>query len=258
MTGIILHANKKAESQQPNIITVTVNPIINNQPTNTCNPSSTQTVSQEASQSTNQTITQTITHYFKASITWPHLSNIKIPFDELSKQSKAILKKHKKEIIFGGAAFTYLFICYLLIRGNNYLGRLDIWSSWKVDISLYNLYAIPHEKISRELLIEIQKRYTRSDKPTDFMLPIINFLYDIDKEITQLNFYRKLYVWLKRLRLHYIMPLNTQRFMSIKERLKRTLFIKNIFLTWAAHYKIEHNKTVVLDKIRRLRPELAC
>src|SRR3990170_2371920 len=49
-------------------------------------------------------------------------------------------------------------------------------------------------------------------------------------QITEQQNLVTLYQWLKRLKLIYILPVNTKRFAYTQERLNRLIFVKNLFL----------------------------
>lgn len=246
-------AQTSASSTQ-NIFNVNVNPVMTQ--ANPQTATTTTNVSQQ--QETKQVVTQDITHHLQFWFSYPTLPAIPLrePLEKAGSHMYAFCQLYKTQLITGSIFGTYLWICYETIRGAQYLALTNLWSSWKRAISLSALHEIPQDVTTRELLVEIQKRYTPSDKPTEFMLPLIHFLYDIDVELKNLHHYNAIGTWLTRVGACHIVPFDMQRFGTTKERIARIAFIKNIFLTWAANYKIEHNRAPLLEQLRRIRPNL--
>ena len=143
-----------------------------------------------------------------------------------------------------GSAFiaVYVVLFYEVIKGNTFLGNQDSWAMWKQDMPLAHFLEIPYSELAQELLTEIQRRYTDAEKPTDFISSLIAFMRDIDYEIKRTKYFINLESWLKTARIARLFPFNSSRFASASDRLGRLSYIRNIFLTWAAHYKMDKNK----------------
>ena len=243
------HVDTKKETNVFNITIsppITVNPVFQpsfEQKNEQNNP---QTVNQTVKQTNKQETKQQFSFSFQYAITLSQV--IKTHIKETVDKSSSFLQSNKRMLIGLGIAGSYACLCLKIIQVNRYLGDPALWSSWKQEYSLPALLAIPQKEIAYALLHDIQKRYLNSTNPADFISPLIHFVYAIDQEMTTIQSYSYLYTWLKRLRLTYILPINTKRFEHIQGRLNRLIFIKNLFLTWAADYNIEHNKQVAEEQ----------
>jgi len=150
---------------------------------------------------------------------------------------------NQRYFIAGSAVLgTYVYICRECTRINRYVECCDSWGSWHKEYSLEVLLALPPQQIAQDLVIEIQRRYSNNANPTDFIGPLISFCKSIDYEMELVNHFITLYAFLVRIHLNVLFPLNIQKCASLADTLKRLQYIKNIFLAWAADYKIEHNK----------------
>jgi len=156
-------------------------------------------------------------------------------------QSTSFAQKYQDEILIGTGIGLYSLIFFGLIKGDSYLNQKNLWSCWPHNIDFQKLIQTPPDEIQKQLLIEIQIRYMKIDSPTDFVTPLVKFMNDIEKEKKNLIFYQKLYETLSKFYLSWIFPMNKTMFLTIKEKLERLSFIRDIFLKWAAHYKINQN-----------------
>lgn len=141
-------------------------------------------------------------------------------------------------IILGG----YIYACHLIVKANKYLENPETWSSWRQDIPHELLITIPQPELAKDLILEVQRRYSNPQNPTDFLSPLIAFIHSIDDEITMMKRLNFVYSWLKKLHIIYILPINEKLFCKVEEKLKKLIYLKQIFLAWAAEYKVNHNK----------------
>lgn len=185
----------------------------------------------------------------------PHQINVSTPLQDLWDQvaSSALPTEilsflwRQRYFIAGGAVLgIYIYVCRECTRINNYLECFESWGSWHKEYSLEAFLAMPQQQIAKELVIEIQRRYSNNACPTDFIGPLISFCTMIDSEIEMVNHYLSTYSLLMRTNLYGLFPLNVAQCDELGDIIKRLQFIKNIFLAWAADYKIEHNKERVL------------
>lgn len=165
-----------------------------------------------------------------------------VPIRQYGNLFASRLYDHRYTLIGSMAAGLYLFLFYEVIKGNNYLERQDSWALWKQHIPLSQLLEIPQEDLSNELILEIQRRYTSREKPTDFISSLITFMRDIEKEIELVKYFINLESWLRSFRIARLFPINSRRFSQASDRLNRLTYIKNTFLTWAAYYKMNQNR----------------
>lgn len=159
--------------------------------------------------------------------------------NKLSTSSNNFLDTYKWQIIGGTLVTTYISLCYLIISGNSYLGQSELWSSWRQELPLDQLLAIPQEQFAKELLREIHRRYTDSTTITDLVRPLSLFMISLEQEEEYIKWYQSVYSWISYLKLNKIVPFSKQRFGKINERLQRLAYYKNAFLSWAADYQLE-------------------
>lgn len=143
---------------------------------------------------------------------------------------------------------------YLTVsRGNSYLGNTGLWAAWKSHLSLEELVKMPQNELAQLLVTEIQSRYIQANNPTDFVTPFVKFMSDINQEIRLTAYYAKLYDWLVWLRLAAITPVDIQRFALSSAKNQRVSYLKNVFSSWAADYKITPKKQKI-DKVVQNKP----
>lgn len=142
--------------------------------------------------------------------------------------------------LFAGALITgYAYLCYLILSGNRYFAQKDLWSVWRNDLTFEQLLAIPQQQFAKELLQEIQRRYTDPAAITDIVRPLSRFVKMIEQEEEQLLWYQNAYSWIEYTNIKLIIPISTTQFGKISERLQRIAYLKNAFHTWAAQYQLE-------------------
>lgn len=157
---------------------------------------------------------------------------------ELAHGSGSFMSNNKLLMTALASAYAYGRTFMAIVQANHELARTNAWASWKSELFLDELKKQDQEALTKELLFEIQKRHTTAEKPADALLPFITFLSVIDEEISALNHYRSIQFWLESCHIIWLFPVNKSRFASASARLERLWFIKNLFLTWAAEYKL--------------------
>jgi len=157
---------------------------------------------------------------------------------ELAHGSESFMSNNKLLIATLASAYVYGRTFMSIVQANHELARDNAWASWKSNLSLDELKALDKEALTKELLLDIQKRHTSVDKPADALLPFITFLNTLDQEISHINHYRSLNFWIQSCHATWLFPINERRFASACLRLERLWFIKNLFLNWAAEYKL--------------------
>lgn len=162
-------------------------------------------------------------------------------FSAAHKEAHEFITLNKKKLWCGLVATCYCCVCATAIRGNLYVKKPELWCAWKSSLSFEQLLAIPHTELTKELVHEIQRRYLEPEMIEDFFEPLVLFMNDVSQEMNNLTYYRNLATWTKRLHMSWIIPINWQRYNKITTHIQRLLFIKNLFLTWAAEYKMIHN-----------------
>jgi hypothetical protein len=177
------------------------------------------------------------------------LSNVSIK--EWRSRTSSLI--YDKRYLIGTAVIAgcYIYACHYLVSANKYLEQTDTWSSWRLDTSVDLLITIPQNELAKELVLEIQRRYSSTQNPTDFISPLITFIQTIDTEINTLKRYMQIYQWATKLCLHNLLPFNQKLFNNLGEKYRRNIYLKNIFLSWAADYKVNHNKNRQLIVTRK-------
>lgn len=138
----------------------------------------------------------------------------------------------------------YSYYWYQVMCGNFYLKRTDLWSSWKNGLSFDQLCAIPQQSLARELILNIQQQGLDIQKPTDFTVPLVTFLYVIEEERKALLYYQTLHSRITMMKCGILFPFNKKQYNRIEERLQRLSFVKNIFISWMAEFNLEHAKSM--------------
>jgi hypothetical protein len=141
-------------------------------------------------------------------------------------------------VLLGG----YIYTCTYIVKANKYLERIDTWSNWRSDIVFDVLVTVPQTELAKDLVLEIQRRYSNAQNPTDFISPLIIFVQTIDMEISALKQFIDVYALITKLHAQKLLPINQKQFSSLHDRYKKLLYLKNVFSSWAAEYKVNHNK----------------
>lgn len=180
--------------------------------------------------------------------------------ENLSNASASFFNTYKWHLLAAALAGSYAYVCYYMLAGNNYLNNHDLWSSWRSDLPLDQLLAIPQAQFAQELLREIQRRYTDAHSITDLVRPLAQFMARIEQEEETLKSYHYYFSWLLFLRMDKLVPISTIRFTKIPERLQRLAYYKNVFQSWAADYQLEQtqkNNRQPGEKTRNCLPSMA-
>lgn len=159
--------------------------------------------------------------------------------NRLSKSTGSFLNDYKWPLLAGLFATGYGYLFYIIASGNSFFSQKDLWSSWRQDLTLEQLLSIPQAQFARELLQEIQRRYTDPAAITDIVRPLGMFMKKIEEEEQALLWYQTSFTRIEYLKLKVIIPLNMAQFEKISERLQRIAYLKNAFHTWAAQYQLE-------------------
>lgn len=165
-----------------------------------------------------------------------------IPIKQWSTQAVSFFYKNKYLLGAFLLCSGYIIACNYTVQANKFLERTDTWASWHNELTAEQLMAINHKELAKELILEIQRRYSNPQNPTDFISPLIAFVQAIDKEIVLLKNYITHYKVVQKLHLQTMLPIQQKLFKKMDDSYKKIIHVKNIFLSWAADYKINHNK----------------
>jgi hypothetical protein len=146
---------------------------------------------------------------------------------------------YKWYLLGGTILASYAALIYYLFQGNSYLGKSDLWSSWRQELPLDQLLAISQAQLAQDLLREIQRRYNDPTSLTDLAKPLALFMSALEQEEQKIKGYQKTFGWLSCAKLTALAPFSIIRFSKITERLQRLAYFKNIFQSWASEYQLE-------------------
>lgn len=158
-----------------------------------------------------------------------------------------IIKANKGRSTCIVAAVVWLKINYKLWRLASVLRAKDHWSLWRSGPLLDPLLTYPQRELTQQLLLDIQKKYTTSARPTEFIQPLIIFLTTLEEEQKNLKQYKTLCNILKRINIGGLFMLDKELMQEVDQRLQKLLYIKNLFLSWAAEYKVAHYENPLLN-----------
>lgn len=198
------------------------------------------------------TVTQTVSSSIHEQMSYPIarceqiIKTMLKKIEEGKDKTNAWISAHKLQTAGITALTLYGTLCYCMINANSYLNNPTLWSSWKFTMPMTELLEIPQKELSHELLLEIQRRYTPQNNPTDFIVPLATFIEEINKEIAMINHYGTIFSWLKKCHLTAILPVSKANLDSINDRLERATYYKNVFLSWAVEYKLEHRRAMAI------------
>ena len=166
----------------------------------------------------------------------------RLPLKEWQNKTSSFIFRQRyfigASLLLGG----YIYVCSYIVQANKYLERPDTWNSWRADMPFDLLVTIPQHELAKDLILEIQRKYSNTQNPTDFISPLISFVQTIDKEINTLKKFIDAYWLITKLHVEKLLPVNIKQFATLNERYKKLLYLKNVFLSWAAEYKVNHNK----------------
>jgi len=148
------------------------------------------------------------------------------------------LKKNKYKII----PAWYLTIWAILLSTHYYFNQTNSWSGWQSAIPFTELYTRPQQLLKQELIFDIQKRYLNQQNPTDFISPLVTFMNKINREEKYLNYYTTILNGIKRLHIARLFLINEKKIKEAELRKQRLIFVRQLFLSWAAEYNINQEE----------------
>jgi len=132
-------------------------------------------------------------------------------------------------------------IAYKIYTANQLINNPSSWSNWKKEKTLEDLFTIPQSKLEADLLYEFQSRYIDSDNPTDFIFSIVQSSVSLQNEIDVVKRQIIRYQWIAACKGYRLLFLNPDSLQILQEKHRKLTFIKHIFASWCANYKIEKN-----------------
>ncbi|MDP3787787.1 MAG: hypothetical protein Q8Q60_00545 [Candidatus Chromulinivorax sp.] len=137
---------------------------------------------------------------------------------------------------------SYSYISYQIYRSNLIINDPNSWSNWNNSRSLNDLFAASQSKLESDVLFSIQTRYVHPTNPTDFIYSIVQASNSLQEEIQTVQGQISRYTWINRCRSMELFFITLQDLESLQEKLRKLLFIKHVFASWCANYKIDKNR----------------
>ena len=178
---------------------------------------------------------------------------------------------HKFKCLATGALGLYLYVFYRVNCVNNYLKQDDLWSSWKKELSMKEMLAIPQKELAESLICKVQAVYISEGNPSNSDESFASFVQFVDIEIKKLRKCLRLSILTSSLKLGTLLPLKFLSWLpycswatklenrglipscvetkeQIEERIEKLVYFKNLFSTWLAEYKLKKlgNEVVTL------------
>lgn len=135
----------------------------------------------------------------------------------------------------------YAYCLYQIYYANNMINKHASWSHWHHAKSLEELFACPQQQLEDDLLFEIQTKYVHPHNPTDFIYPLVEASNALQAEIQIIQDQISRYEVITQCRALPLFLIKKDDLAVLQEKYKKILFIKHIFASWCAHYKIDKN-----------------
>lgn len=151
------------------------------------------------------------------------------------------INNHKPVTACVAIASCYSCIVYQIYTANLIIFDPLAWSCWKSEKSFEELLAMPRAALESDLLHTFQNRYIHPTNPTDFIYSLVQSSISLEKEIQTINQQIRRYEWIVKCYSSRFFFINAKSIEVLREKKERLLFIKHIFASWCADYKMEKN-----------------
>lgn len=131
------------------------------------------------------------------------------------------ISAYKWHIAAALAVGSYGLLYYLIMKGNSYLKRTDLWSSYRKELSLAEILAVPQKQFAQDLFHEVQRRFN-----ANFATSLMLFIKVVDQEEKQIKWYRSLYDWISCLHINKLVPIDTAVYENCAQQLQRLAYYK--------------------------------
>ena len=126
-------------------------------------------------------------------------------------------------------------------RLNRIINDESSWMNWKSCKSIDDFLAISQKELERELVHAIQARYVHPVNPTDFIYSMVQFSTAIHNEIDVMEQQIMLYQLIEMSCTSKIFFIDATDLARLQDKFRKLNFIKHIFISWCADYKIEQS-----------------
>lgn len=151
------------------------------------------------------------------------------------------IKNNKIKTLGMNLLCFYSYISYQIYQANLIINDSNSWSNWHNGQTLDDLLATSQANLEADLLFTIQTRYVHPVNPTDFIYSIAQSSTSLNKEIQILQEQISRYQWLESFRCMSIFLIDSKSLELLKEKRRKLSFIKHLFTSWCANYKIDKN-----------------
>ena len=135
----------------------------------------------------------------------------------------------------------YSFVACQTYRLNRIIHDESSWMNWKSCKSIDDFLAISQKELERELVHAIQARYVHPVNPTDFIYSMVQFSTAIENEIEVMEQQIMLYQLIETSCTSKIFFIDATDLAKLQDKFRKLNFIKHIFISWCADYKIEQS-----------------
>ncbi len=163
-------------------------------------------------------------------------------FETLSIIFQELLWEYKWRVGLIGSAGGYGFLVFKNQQLKTYLTHPYRWHFWALtNLNPRIMYLRSTNDVAWSLIREIQSRYTSAHQPDDFILPFMQFIEDIDKEISALTTCIRLGNVFEYLNISNYVFFDHNLYKQSKLWLEQAQTVKTLFLRWMADYKLQQH-----------------
>jgi hypothetical protein len=162
-------------------------------------------------------------------------------FKEESITILTLLNQYKWQLGIGSTVWLYFYIHYILYYYSSMTYQSHSWINWRKEISTEQLVGYNHQTLAQDLLKSVQVRYLDVQNQGNLLLPIAQFLKDLDSEIQDAKKYVWWYELLHRFYGEYTFMLQAAKYEQVKDGIMRLEFLKSLFLSWFTKYIVLGN-----------------
>ena len=145
------------------------------------------------------------------------------------------------EITATGIVAAYSYCAYKIYQANKIIYDPAAWSNWQGDKTVEQLFALSQNELQSQLLFEFQIRFIHPTHPTDFIYALVQSSISLQHEIDTIALQIKRYQLIAKCRCLRLFLIDGGSLNVLEEKYKKLLFMKHIFASWCAKYKIDNH-----------------
>ncbi len=177
------------------------------------------------------TISLRITNFIKMIQTHPRYQQIP---DYKTLQSMLYAKRYT--IAAGSAGIAYAAIATKSLHAQYLISQPLNWCHWKKHLSVEELRTCNQKELMLSLIHDIQIRHIDPLHPTDFISPCARFIHAIDAELQYIE--RIIFMGTISWKTKRFIFINDETIDKAKLHKQRLIYIKQLFITWAAQVNV--------------------